>query len=177
MFIGVSPFYRFNFRERGGRHISCEGSDRCDGNLPAEYVVSDGEVLFSWSGSLECVLRAGGRGALNQHLFKVTSSDFRKWFYYFWIHVHLQDFRQTAAGKATTMGHIQRHHLSDAKAVVPSAAVVRAADAVMSPLLDRIIQQRLESRSVAELRDALLPKLISGDLRVKDAERIVGSTV
>jgi len=53
-----------------------EGADRCNTELAPQYIVDDGDVLFSWSGSLEVELWCGGRGALNQHLFKVTSSDF-----------------------------------------------------------------------------------------------------
>ena len=102
--------------------------------LEPDYIVEDGDVLFSWSGSLECVLWAGGRGALNQHLFKVTSTEFPKWLYYRWIHQHLEDFRHIAAGKATTMGHIQRHHLSDAKVVLPPQQLLQALDLTMAPL-------------------------------------------
>ena len=149
------------------------GADVASADLDSDYVVDDGDVLFSWSGSLMCVLWTGGRGALNQHLFKVTSAEFPKWFYYLWIHQHLADFRHIAAGKATTMGHIQRHHLSDAKVVVPGRDTLKTASHALSPLVERIITTRIESRTLAALRDALLPKLISGELRVRDAERIV----
>jgi len=59
-----------------------DGADRASADLEPYYIVDDGDILFSWSGSLECVLWAGGRGALNQHLFKVTSVNYPKWFYY-----------------------------------------------------------------------------------------------
>jgi type I restriction enzyme S subunit len=151
------------------------GADAANADLDPDYVVEDGDILFSWSGSLECVLWTGGRGALNQHLFKVTSAEFPKWFYYHWIHQHLADFRHIAAGKATTMGHIQRHHLTDAKAVVPAGDTLEAANDALSPLIERTIAARVESRTLATLRDTLLPKLISGELRVKGAEKIVGA--
>ena len=122
---------------------------------------------------MECVLWTGGRGALNQHLFKVTSAEMPKWFYYHWIHHHLVEFRSIAAGKATTMGHIKRHHLSDAAVVVPDREVMRASDDVLGPLVQRMTATRIESRTLAELRDTLLPKLISGALRVQDAERFL----
>ncbi len=64
-------------------------------------------------------LWCGGKGALNQHLFKVTSEKFLKWFYYYWTIYHLADFQNIAEGKATTMGHIKRHHLDSAMVVVP----------------------------------------------------------
>ena len=143
------------------------GADRASSNLERDYIVQDGDILFSWSGSLECVLWAGGPGALNQHLFKVTSETYPKWFCYLGVHLHLDDFRHIAAGKATTMGHIQRHHLTDAKLAVPPAALLRAADVVMAPMIDDIWRLSVHSRTLATLRDALLPKLISGELRMR----------
>lgn len=150
-----------------------DGADVASEDLPPAYIVDDSDVLFSWSGSLECVVWAGGRGALNQHLFKVSSDDFPKWFYYLWTHEHLDDFRRVAAGKATTMGHIQRHHLSDAKVVVPPRSVLQVADGFMAPLLDGMWLRAAESRTLGKIRDILLPKLISGELRVREAQRML----
>ncbi|MEQ1898714.1 MAG: restriction endonuclease subunit S [Vicinamibacterales bacterium] len=150
------------------------GADRSSASLESDYVVNDGDILFSWSGSLECVLWAGGPGALNQHLFKVTSADYPRWLCYLGVHAHLDEFRHIAAGKATTMGHIQRHHLSDAKLVLPPRALLAAADLTMSPIVEGLWRRDVESRTLAALRDGLLPRLISGELRVKDAERFVG---
>jgi type I restriction enzyme S subunit len=152
-------------------------ADAASADLDPDYVVEDGDVLFSWSGSLECVVWAGGKGALNQHLFKVASADYPKWLFYLWIHEHLDMFRLIAAGKATTMGHIQRHHLSDATVCVPPGACLEEMDAVVAPLLDRALRARVENRTIEELRDALLPKLISGEVRVPAVERIVESHV
>ncbi|MHB8392057.1 MAG: restriction endonuclease subunit S [Acidobacteriaceae bacterium] len=152
------------------------GADRASSNLERDYIVQDGDILFSWSGSLECVLWAGGPGALNQHLFKVTSEAYPKWFCFLGVHLHLDDFRHIAAGKATTMGHIQRHHLTDATLAIPPTALLRAADAVMAPMIDDIWRLREQSRTLAALRDTLLPKLISGELRVPDAERWLEAT-
>ena len=147
------------------------GADRCNTDLPTDYVVGNGDVLFSWSGSLEVELWCGGAGALNQHLFKVTSSEFPKWFYYLWTLHHLDEFRLIAAGKATTMGHIQRGHLSAAKVLVPPRPLLDAMTCVMSPLIDQIIANRTQSRTLATLRDTLLPKLLSGELCVADKTR------
>jgi type I restriction enzyme S subunit len=150
-------------------------SDRAGVHLPKDYVVEDGDVLFSWSGSLEACLWAGGRGALNQHLFKVSSIEYPKWFYYHWIRHHLPDFQAIAAGKATTMGHIQRHHLREALTVVPPQQILTTVDKVMCPMLDRGVCAKVESRTLAALRDTLLPKLLSGEIRVGEAEETVGA--
>ena len=145
------------------------GADRASADLESEYVVRDGDILFSWSGSLECVLWAGGPGALNQHLFKVTSVNYPRWFCYLGIHQHLDDFRHIAAGKATTMGHIQRHHLSDAKVLVPPRELLTAMSTFFEPMVESKWHRAVASRALAALRDTLLPKLISGELRVHAA--------
>jgi len=150
-----------------------KGADRASADLDPDYVVQDGDILFSWSGSLECVFWAGGPGALNQHLFKVTSEQYPRWLCYLGIHQHLDDFRHIAAGKATTMGHIQRHHLSAAKLTVPPEATLQAMNAVIEPIIENTWRRAVQSRTLAALRDALLPKLISGELRVKDAEKFL----
>ena len=146
------------------------GADKAGRNIKPEYIVQNGDVLFSWSGSLEVDIWCGGEGALNQHLFKVTSQRYPKWFYYLWTKHHLEHFRQVAASKATTMGHIQRSHLSGAKTFVPSPDVLHSADQLLSPLLDRIIAGALQASSMTELRDTLLPRLISGQLRLPEAQ-------
>lgn len=145
-----------------------EGSDKASVNIPQEYIINDGDVLFSWSGSLEAILWCGGRGALNQHLFKVSSESYPKWFYYYWVMHHLPDFQLIAEGKATTMGHIQRHHLSEAIVIVPASDQMEQMDKVMAPLVDNIIANLIESRTLAQIRDALLPKLMSGEKQVEN---------
>ena len=155
------------------RKGNTEGSDRASINIIPAYIIEDGDILFSWSGSLEIVIWCGGRGALNQHLFKVTSQKYPKWFFFLWTKEHLPTFREIAAGKATTMGHIQRHHLQEAKALIPKEAVLKTMDCLLAPIIDNIIINNLQSRTLAALRDALLPKLLSGEIRVKDAEKMV----
>ena len=138
-------------------------ADRCDASLPSEYVIEDGDVLFSWSGSLEVEIWCGGKGALNQHLFKVTSAEFPKWFYYLWTRWHLEEFRRIAAYKATTMGHIQRGHLTAAKVITAPNELLGKMTNNISPIIDRIVSNNRQSRTLCELRDNLLPKLLSGE--------------
>lgn len=154
-----------------------EGSDKASRNLDPAYIVQNGDVLFSWSGSLEVELWCGGEGALNQHLFKVTSSLYPKWFYYLWTRKHLPNFREIAAHKATTMGHIQRHHLTQAKVIVPPAQMLEKISTFVEPYIAGQIRCSLESRTLATLRDSLLPKLISGQFRIPAAEALAEAAV
>ena len=144
------------------------GADKASRSIKPEYIIQNGDVLFSWSGSLEVEIWCGGEGALNQHLFKVTSARFPKWFYFLWTRHHLEHFRQVAASKATTMGHIQRSHLTAAKVVVPPDDIIHLVDGVLAPILQMMIENALQAQTLATLRDTLLPRLISGQLSISD---------
>ena len=149
-----------------GQGMSDSSSDRCSSDIAKQYIVNDGDVIFSWSGTLLVDLWCGGQCGLNQHLFKVTSSYCPKWFYYMWTKQHLNNFIQIAKDKAVTMGHIKRGHLEEAKVLVPTETAMNAMTAIMQPIIDEIIDSRIESRRLSQLRDALLPRLMSGELKV-----------
>lgn len=138
-------------------------TDLCSADIPEKYVVRPGDVVFSWSGSLTAAIWKYGKGALNQHLFKVTSDRYPKWFYYGWIKHHLREFRFIAESKATTMGHIQREHLTEARVLVPDGAALERMGETMEPLLQRIQHGNLHILTLQKLRDTLLPKLLSGE--------------
>lgn len=144
-----------------------QGADWANCDVPAQYVVDDGDLLFSWSGTLEAKLWFGGTGALNQHLFKVTSSRYPQWYCLHWIRHHLPWFRAVAASKATTMGHIKRGHLQEARVITPPPLFMRAADQAIGPLYQLYAQVQLESRKLAQMRELLLPNLLSGAVRVR----------
>jgi type I restriction enzyme S subunit len=156
---------------------STSGADQASVDLDPRYVVNDGDLIFSWSGSLMVDIWAGGQAALNQHLFKVVPNDVPQWFCHYWLLEHLEDFQGIAADKATTMGHIRRHHLSDALIVRPDEKILARADAVIAPLCERVLQNKLQSRKLAAMRDLLLPKLLSGEIRVPVAEKAVETTL
>jgi type I restriction enzyme S subunit len=141
--------------------------------LRPECVIDDGDIVFSWSGSLLVRIWCGGRAALNQHLFKVTSGKYPRWFFLDAIRFHLPEFRRIAAGKATTMGHIQRHHLAHALCVVPDDDLLAAASPLFSGLVDRSVANDVQCRTLGAVRDTLLPRLISGELRIDDPERFL----
>ena len=141
-----------------------ERTAKASPDIDPKYIIEDGDLLFSWSGSLELTLWSHGRGALNQHLFKVTSDVFPLWFYWGWLRQHLDDFRHIAAGKATTMGHIQRHHLSDAQVVVPSEMALLATDSALGSLQSQLLSCATQGRTLVALRDTFIPQLLSDRL-------------
>ncbi|MCW9023093.1 MAG: restriction endonuclease subunit S [Gammaproteobacteria bacterium] len=142
------------------------GADRASKNIKPEYVIENGDVIFSWSGSLFIDVWCGGKGALNQHLFKVTSEEFPKWFYFYWTNYHLAEFQRIAADKAVTMGHIKRGHLSSARCLVPDDKLINSLGEYVSTFVELSVERRLENMNLAELRNSLLPKLLSGEIEI-----------
>ena len=151
------------------RQGSCDSnSELCSPSIKSEYIVHDGDVIFSWSGSLLVDFWCGGICGLNQHLFKVTSSKYDKWFYYAWTNHHLQKFAAIAADMATTMGHIKREELAKAEVLIPSQFDYDRIGGLLAPLYDLVIANRIENRKLASLRDEILPQLMSGQLDVSE---------
>ena len=153
------------------RQGSCDtNSELCSPNIKPEYIIHDGDVIFSWSGSLLVDFWCGGECGLNQHLFKVTSNKYDKWFYYVWTLYHLDRFIAVAADKATTMGHIKREELAKAEVLIPTKADYERIGDTLEPIYNMIISNRVANRKLAVLRDELLSKLMSGEIDVSEVE-------
>ena len=145
-------------------------SELCSPSIKSEYIIHDGDIIFSWSGSLLVDIWCGGNCGLNQHLFKVTSNNYDKWFYYLWTAHHLDRFIAVAADKATTMGHIKREELEKVEVIIPSKCDYKRIGALIKPLFDLIISNRIENRKLTALRNTLLPKIMAGEIDVSDIQ-------
>jgi type I restriction enzyme S subunit len=144
-----------------------EDSDRVKmSKSPSEYILDD--VVFFWSASLVLDLWSDGEAFLNQHLFKVTSQKYPRWFCYLWIDYHIRVFRHIAEAKKTTMGHIKRSDLEEAKVLIPPRDELEKMSKKIRPIFEKRVESMIENRRLEELRDTLLPKLMSGEVRVND---------
>ena len=153
------------------RQGSCDSSSElCSPSIKPAYIIHDGDVIFSWSGSLLVDFWCGGTCGLNQHLFKVTSQKYDKWFYYAWTKHHLDRFIAVAADKATTMGHIKREELAKADILIPNSADYSRIGLLLQPMYDLIIANRIENKKLAEIRDSLLPKLMCGEIDISEID-------
>ncbi|MFG2830559.1 hypothetical protein ACGFWI_24335 [Streptomyces sp. NPDC048434] len=148
-----------------------------DIEVAEKHLARPGDVLFAWSGSLTVARWFRPEAIVNQHIFKVVPKEDRPmWLVAELLRLKLDEFRAIAADKATTMGHIQRRHL-DESVLTPNAAMTQKLDAQIGPLWNRALVAEQESLKLAGLRDTLLPQLMSGKIRVRDAEKIVEDTV
>lgn len=145
-------------------------SDRCSIDISDEVKIENGDVVFSWSGTLLVKIWTGGNAGLNQHLFKVTSNKFPKWYYYLWTKFYMNKFIGIAKDKATTMGHIKRQHLNEAKVLIPSIDMLEKFGKVLGPTIDMVTEKGIENLELSNLRDSLLPKLLSGEIELPEDE-------
>ena len=151
-----------------GQGFTDSNSDICTCNIPEIYIINSGDIIFSWSGTLMVKIWCGETAGLNQHLFKVSSESYEKWFYYFWTKYHLRKFINIAKDKAVTMGHIKREDLAKSKVILPNQATLQNLNKIFSPIMDSIINNEIESKQQVQLRDTLLPRLMSGELKIDE---------
>lgn len=149
-----------------------ENSDWASTDVRPEYIIKNGDVIFAWSASLMVKIWNGEDCILNQHLFKVTSEEFPKWFYYFWCKQHLREFISIAQSHATTMGHIKRSDLDEAMVLIPDNAEIEKMTFQMNPILDKIQLNNNQINSLSQLRDTLLPKLMSGAVSLSNCGEV-----
>ena len=149
-----------------GQGMCDSSSDICSQSIDSKYIVNDGDIIFSWSGTLLVDIWCGGICGLNQHLFKVTSDKYPKWYVYYWTKYHLAKFIRIAKDKAVTMGHIKRGDLETSEVLIPNAEILSKMDNIIAPIFDAIISRRVENKTLATLRDSLLPKLMNGEIKL-----------
>ena len=141
-------------------------SDWATTEVGEEYVVHAGDVIFAWSASLMVKIWDGEDCILNQHLFKVTSDKYPKWFYYFWCKHHLNEFISIAQSHATTMGHIKRSDLDTAMVLVPSDEELLTMTEKMECVLKKMENNNEQINTLIQTRDGLLPKLMSNEITI-----------
>lgn len=152
------------------------GTKYTNTDLGEKYLLSTGDILFSWSGSpetsIDTFLWVGGKAWLNQHIFRVVPANKNsKAFCYFLLRFLKPVFIHIAKNKQTTgLGHVTVKDLKELKIVRPSKAVLLAYETIARPLYDRLQNTMEETSNLTKIRNTLIPKLISGELRVEDVE-------
>lgn len=143
-------------------------TERAKTNIPKEAIIDDGDILFSWSATLEIKIWSQGKGALNQHIFKVTSSEYPKYFFYFELLNYLKHFKMIADLRKTTMGHITQDHLKQAYICIPSQPLLEKLEKIVTPIFQKILITQKQNHQLTQLRDFLLPMLMNGQVSVAE---------
>ena len=144
-----------------------EETERVSANIPAKHQIKDGDLLFSWSASLEAMIWCGGDGGLNQHIFKVSPKDgFPIEYVYRQLSAYIKPFAKMAEARKTTMGHITADHLAKSRVVLPKREVLSKFGQATQAPFDAIVTLRQQIRELTLQRDTLLPLLMNGQVEV-----------
>ena len=133
--------------------------------IPAKYIVTAGDILFSWSATLSAMIWDEEDGLLNQHLFKVIPHNgISREFILQSILKALDEFSNLTTG--STMKHIQRGKLKEVFVNVPDNVTMRKYESISEPMREQILTLKKQIILLKEARDRLLPKLMSGEMEV-----------
>ncbi|HFR3766740.1 TPA: restriction endonuclease subunit S [Streptococcus suis] len=141
-------------------------TEKASTTIPKEAIIEAGDILFSWSATLEVILWGGEKGALNQHIFKVTSEKYPKSFIYNELRSYLKVFKTIAELRKTTMGHITQDHLKQAMIIVPPNDLIDEIHNRISLILKQQLDLKQQNQELSQLRDWLLPMLMNGLVKV-----------
>lgn len=138
-------------------------------NIPSKNIVQSGDILFSWSASLEIAFWFGRTAGLNQHIFKVIpKAPFSCEYVYLQLSEYIVQFVRIAESRKTTMGHITSDHLNESRIVVPSSAVIQKFSTIVRPIFEELKVCHAEMEHLQSLRDWLLPMLMNGQATISD---------
>jgi type I restriction enzyme S subunit len=142
--------------------------------LDEKYIINDNDILFPWSGnphtSLGIHLWDKGKALLNQHIFVVRVDILNsKCFVFNTLKNLLPTFINLATHKQTTgLGHVTISNLKELNITTPDNNIIKEYESIANPILELIYNNQIESNKLTKLRDTLLPKLISGEVRLKE---------
>ena len=143
-------------------------TERVSINIPEKNKIYDGDILFSWSATLEVMYWFGGDAGLNQHIFKVNPKGmFSKEYVYHQFSSYVINFVKMAEARKTTMGHITTDHLEQSRVVLPPSDVIGKFTEIIRPIHQKIGQCKKENLELTQLRDWLLPMLMNGQATVE----------
>ncbi len=145
-----------------------------DGFKGEKYLIQDKDILFSWSGnpdtSIDIFIWTHGKAILNQHTFNVKSNTGHRWFTFLMLKYFKPEFSRIASNKQTTgLGHVT---ITDLKRLtfVFNEDAIESFEHEVRPFMETIYFNMMESQRLEQLRDNLLPKLMSGEIDVSDIQ-------
>lgn len=147
--------------------------------LDDKYRIEDGDILFSWSGnpdtSIDTFVWSGGPGWLNQHIFKIVFGDVADRNHVYYLLKYLRpEFAEIARNKQTTgLGHVTAQDMKRLYVVKPTITIKSAFNQIATDLFDQWYSNLLSIKALSKTRDTLLPKLLSGEIRIPEAAKLL----
>lgn len=148
------------------KHITCEGLNKSSTKL-----LPVGTTIISARGTVGRLALVGQAMAMNQSCYGLSGKAGDVYFTYFSTHRLVETLKQRTHG--SVFDTITRDTLAGVSVVYPQTIVITAFEETIAPVMERIKENLIQARTLATLRDTLLPRLISGQLRLPEAEAMV----
>lgn len=151
--------------------------------MPDKYLIETGDILFSWSGnpdtSIDTFVWQHAPALLNQHIFRVLPHEAVERSFVLQMLRNLKPvFAELARNKQTTgLGHVTVADLKRLHVIHPPQSVIEQFNILAVPIHQKIFGNEQQAQALTQLRDTLLPRLISGQLRLPEAEALVAEAV
>ncbi|MGL5622825.1 restriction endonuclease subunit S [Cetobacterium sp.] len=143
----------------------------CISDKDKKFHLKNGEILFSWSGnpqtSIDIFIWSLGKAILNQHTFKVVPYNQKMDSYIYFLLKYLKpNFCDIARNKQTTgLGHVTVKDLKNLKIAFNYEEIYKFCE-ISQNIFKKLLDNQQEIQSLTEIRDTLLPKLMSGEIEV-----------
>lgn len=136
-----------------------------------KYFLKKKDLLFSWSGnpdtSIDIFIWPRDEGILNQHIFKVVPVEVPYSYLFLLLKSFKPIFTEIASNKQTTgLGHVTIGDLKRLKVCIPTCEIIEKFASIADVTIDKIYSNLIENQILEGIRDSLLPKLMSGEIRV-----------
>ena len=136
-------------------------------DVPSKHIINNGDILFSWSATLETQIWNKGKGVLNQHIFKVKPKNTSKYYVYEQLSSYIINFVKMAEARKTTMGHITSDHLKQSIISIPPKYISDNYHEKISSLFEQITNLSIENEQLISLKDYLLPLLMNSQITIE----------
>ena len=136
---------------------------------PKGYLLHPGDIVVGMDGEFRPYIWGNDEAWLNQRVCVFENKRPNgKAFLYFTIKPLLFAIEQTQV--ATTVIHIGKKDFDAFEIMLPDTELLDAFDAITTPMVEQIVSNSIENKRLAIMRDALLPKLMSGEIDVSDIQ-------
>lgn len=137
-------------------------AEECD----QKYHVTSGDILVGMDGEFNTHIWLGGDSLLNQRVCKLISKNksFNNFFIMFLVKQKIKDYEQKISG--TTVIHLSKNDIEDLKLLFPNDVLLKKYTDLTEPLFQKLIRNQHKLRISERLNEVLLPKLMSGEIRV-----------
>lgn len=140
-----------------------------------EAVIGPGDVLVGMDAEFRATCWLGEAGVLNQRVCRARGKTAGAAFVICALREPLRRIENEKS--ATTVIHLNKADLERSEVLVPERSLLDEFERVAEPLLGEIVALAVENRALASTRSELLPLLMSGKVRVRDAEKVVEGAV